>query len=237
MAAGAAPSPADVRAGERGAELALLPLATTFAYYLLPDKVQDHLLVQFLPQCVAYVAFGLWAGRNTGISARLGLAAKGCWAGARWGLLTGLALGCVNTFAILALAPSFGYDIAFLKSTPHAHIPVPIMVPWFICAIAVFVEVNFRGFLLGRLVWIEATWWKSDAVRRLSPIALFASALTFTYDPFMVRTFQHLHWIALWDGVIWGAIWIRSRNLFIPIVAHAVEVIVTYCAVRTVLLP
>ena len=49
----------------------------------------------------------------------------------------------------------------------------------------------------------------------------------------MVNIFRHLHWIALWDGLIWGAIWLRTRNLYITIVGHAVEVIVMYSAVRT----
>jgi membrane protease YdiL (CAAX protease family) len=47
-----------------------------------------------------------------------------------------------------------------------------------------------------------------------------------------VNTFQHLHWIALWDGFIWGIIYLRTRNLYITIVAHAVEVIAMYSAVR-----
>ena len=49
----------------------------------------------------------------------------------------------------------------------------------------------------------------------------------------MVNTFHHLHWIALWDGLIWGIIYLRTRNLYITIIAHAVEVIVMYSAVRT----
>jgi len=225
------------QAEERGAALALLPLAATIAYYVLPAGVQDHILVQFAPQFLAYAALGLWTLHNSGISARLGLVAGGIRSGVRWGFLTGLLLGCVNAGVILILTPSFGYDIAFLKTTPHAQIPFVIMVPWFIGAIAVCVEVNFRGFLLGRLAVIESRFWKSGGVRRLSPLALLASALGFTYDPFMVNTFQHLHWIAVWDGLVWGALWIGTKNLYITIVAHAVEVIVMYCTVRAVLLP
>jgi hypothetical protein len=52
----------------------------------------------------------------------------------------------------------------------------------------------------------------------------------------MVNTFQHLHWIALWDGLIWGIIWLRTHNLYITIVAHAVEVIAMYSAVRFALM-
>ena len=133
---------------------------------------------------------------------------------------------------ILSAYPHLGYDISFLKTTPHGRLPLLVMVPWFICGIALFVELNFRGFLLGRLAALESRLWKSGLVQRLSPLALITCALIFAFDPFMVNTFQHLHWIALWDGLIWGIIWLRTRNLCITIVAHAVEVIVMYSAVR-----
>jgi membrane protease YdiL (CAAX protease family) len=107
------------------------------------------------------------------------------------------------------------------------------MVPWVICGIALFVELNFRGFLLGRLAELESHWRGVDSSRRLAPLALAVSAFTFAFDPFLVNTFQHLHWIALWDGLIWGSIWLRTRNLYIAIVAHAIEVMVMYSAVRT----
>jgi membrane protease YdiL (CAAX protease family) len=134
---------------------------------------------------------------------------------------------------ILVVYPHLGYDITFLKQTPHGRLPVFLMVPWLICGIALFVEVNFRGFLLGRLAELESHWGK--ATSRPALLALAVSSLTFTFDPFMVNTFQYLHWIALWDGLIWGLIWLRTRNLWITIVAHAVEVIVMYSAVRTVI--
>jgi membrane protease YdiL (CAAX protease family) len=107
------------------------------------------------------------------------------------------------------------------------------MVPWLICCIALFVEVNFRGFLLGRLAELESLWRGSDSRKRPALLALLVSSLMFAFDPFMVNTFQHLHWIALWDGVVWGTIWLRTRNLWITIIAHAVEVIVMYSVVRT----
>ena len=37
------------------------------------------------------------------------------------------------------------------------------------------------------------------------------------------------------EWLIWGIIWLRTRNLYITIVAHAVEVIVMYSAVRAVI--
>ncbi|MDH4187781.1 MAG: CPBP family glutamic-type intramembrane protease, partial [Nitrospira sp.] len=99
------------------------------------------------------------------------------------------------------------------------------------------VEVNFRGFLLGRLAALEAGLWRSDLTNRLSPLALLTSALIFALDPFMVHTFQHLHWIALWDGLIWGIIRVRTHNLYAVIIAHAVEVIIMYCILRATLMP
>ncbi|MBI3356712.1 MAG: CPBP family intramembrane metalloprotease [Nitrospirae bacterium] len=223
------------QAAEWGAALALLPIAATLGYYVLPVSLQEQTLAQFAPQIFAYLAAWLWAAQNQTIAPRLGLHIAGLRAGTCWGLLTGLLLGGLNTFIILAAYPSLGYDITFLKQTPHGQLPVIVMVPWFICVIAFLVELNFRGFLLGRLVSLESPLWKSKLAHRLSPLALMGSALTFAFDPFMVHTFQHLHWIALWDGLIWGAIWLRTQNLYITIIAHAVEVSVMYSAVRVVI--
>jgi membrane protease YdiL (CAAX protease family) len=142
----------------------------------------------------------------------------------------------VNTLVILRLIPSWGWDITFLKETPHAQVPVLIMVPWFISVIALLVELNFRGFLLGRLAALESSMWRRPMLRRLSPLALLTSALVFAFDPFMVTTFQHLHGIALWDGLVWGLLWLFTRNLYATIVAHAVEVILVYSAVRAALM-
>lgn len=220
------------QAKERGAALALFPAATTLAFYAIPASLQEQTVIQFVPQFVAYIALGLWAMRNRSILSRLGLARGNALDGLRWGLLTGLLLGSLNTFVILSVYPLLGYDINFLKTTPHGRLPLLIMVPWFITSIAFFVELNFRGFLLGRLAALESGLWRSGSVQRFSPLALITCALIFAFDPFMVNTFQHLHWIALWDGLIWGIIWLRTGNLYITIVAHAVEVMVMYLAVR-----
>ena len=217
---------------EWGAALAVLPITATLGFYALPASLQEQTAVLFAPQIVAYLAFGLWAARNGNIVSGLGLEKRTFRDGVRWGLLTGLLLGCLNTFAILFVYPHLGYDIDFLKITPHGRLPFLVMVPWFICVIAFFVELNFRGFLLGRLAALESRLWRSGVVQRFSPLALIASALIFAFDPFMVNTFQDLHWIAVWDGLIWGAIWLRTRNLYITIVAHAVEVIVMYSSVK-----
>jgi membrane protease YdiL (CAAX protease family) len=204
------------QAKERGAALALFPAATTLAFYAIP----------------ASLALGLWAMRNRPFVSLLGLGKGNLSNGLRWGLLTGLLLSCLNTLVILTVYPHLGYDISFLKTTPHGRLPFLIMVPWFITSIAFFVELNFRGFLLGRLAALESGLWRSGSVQRFSPLALITCALIFAFDPFMVNTFQHLHWIALWDGLIWGIIWLRTGNLYITIVAHAVEVMVMYLAVR-----
>lgn len=224
------------QADEQGAALALLPVATTLVFYTLPASLQEQLLAQFAPQLMAYLALGLWASRNRNIISRLGLEKKKIRDGLRWGLVTGLLLGGLNTFVILSVYPHLGYDIHFLTATPHAQLPLLVMVPWFICGIALFVELNFRGFILGRLAVLESRLWRSDLASRLSPLAIFTSTLIFAFDPFMVNTFQHLHWIALWDGLIWGIIRAYTGNLYVTIVAHAIEVIVMYSAARFALM-
>ncbi|MDK2744766.1 MAG: CPBP family intramembrane metalloprotease [Nitrospira sp. BO4] len=224
--------PAHSHASVMGAALSLLPIGATFGYYGLPESFREELLVQFMPQLLAYAGLGLWAVYATQPLMQLGLEKKTVRNGVRWGALTGLLLGSLNTFVILAVYPLLGYDITFLKQTPHGRLPIPLMVPWLICGIALFVELNFRGFLLGRLAEFESHWRATDSRRRMAPLALIASTLTFAFDPFMVNTFRYLHWIALWDGLIWGSIWLRTRNLWMTIVAHAVEVIIMYSAVR-----
>lgn len=216
-----------------GAALALLPIGATFSYYGLPASFREQLLVQFAPQLLAYLGLGIWARRASHVLAHLGLEKDKIKDGFRWGTITGLLLGAMNTFVILVVYPSLGCDITFLKQTPHGRLPVLLMVPWVIGGIALFVELNFRGFLLGRLAEFESCWGRSRFSRHLSPMALMASALTFAFDPFLVNTFQCLHWIALWDGLIWGTIWLRTRNLWITIVAHAVEVVVMYSVVKS----
>lgn len=224
--------PAPNQISSKGAALSLLPIGATFGYYGLPASFREQLLVQFAPQFLAYIGLGLWAVHASQVLTQLGLERRKVRSGLQWGTVTGLLLGGVNTLVILVAYPSLGYDITFLKQTPHGRFPALLMVPWLICGIALFVELNFRGFLLGRLAELESYWWGINQTRRLAPLALTASALTFAFDPFMENTFRYLHWIALWDGLIWGAIWLRTRNLWITIVAHAVEVIVMYSAVR-----
>lgn len=189
--------------------------------------------VQFMPQIMGYAALAVWASANKNAAERLGLRAGQMSEGCRWGLPTGLALGLLNV-SVIRLVPRLGYDITFLQDTPHAHIPVAVMIPWVILLIGVAVELNFRGFLLGRLLALmTGTWRLSPRLGGSTAIAL--SALVFSFDPFMVATFKYLHWIAVWDGIVWGMIWIRTRNLFATIIAHTVEVIVMYTILKIVL--
>ncbi len=218
---------------ERSAWLACLPILATAFFYALPTGFRGDQALQFLPQAVAYAALAAWALRNQGLTDRLGLRPSLLGQGLRWGIPTGLLLGTANAAIILLVVPWLGYDVAFLRGTPHAQIPPVIMLPWFVLLIALFVEVNFRGFLLGRLLALaEQTAGPGAAATGL---AVGVSALAFSFDPFMVITFRHLHWIALWDGLVWGLLWVRLRNLYVPIVAHAVEVMVMYSIIRTVL--
>jgi membrane protease YdiL (CAAX protease family) len=192
-------------------------------------------MVLFLPQIIAYLCLVAWASSNSHPLARLGLSRDQFTEGLRWGLPTGLLLGGLNVSVILWVVPLLGGDIKFLRETPHARLPTALMFPWTIVFIAVLVELNFRGFLLGRFLAL----WQRYSVGRydiLGPvIAVAASALVFAFDPFMVATFKHLHWIAVWDGVVWGSLWLRLRNLYVPIAAHAVEVVILYAVLKRVL--
>jgi membrane protease YdiL (CAAX protease family) len=215
---------------ERLPGLAWPPLIATGLYYSLPTSLQGLPAVQFLPQLLAYLGFGGWAFRNGGVPRRLGLEGHRLGQGLRWGTVTGLLLGGVNVSVILWLVPLLGGDISFLRETPHARVPAAIMLPWGILLIAMAVELNFRGFLLGRLWALSA---RAGAGSVVAPtVAIAGSALAFAFDPFMVATFKHLHWIAVWDGLVWGLLWVRLNNLYAPIAAHAVEVMILYSILK-----
>jgi len=218
---------------ERLASLALPPLVVTGLYYALPTRLQSQPAILFLPQTLAYLGLAVWTLRNGEIARRLGLRLDQLVQGLRWGVLAGLILGVVNVSVILWLVPRLGGDISFLRETPHAQLPTALMLPWLILLIAVAVELNFRGFLLGRLLALCARAGAGPALAATSAIA--GSALAFAFDPFMVATFRNLHWIAVWDGIIWGAIWVRFRNLYAPIVAHTVEVMIMYSILKLAL--
>jgi hypothetical protein len=218
-------------ASERVSGLALIPVVATGLYYLLSTPLQQMPALQFLPQVAAYASLAIWATRNTRVADRLGIRLGQVRQGLQWGVPTGLTLGLLNVAVILWVVPWLGKDIEFLRETPHARVPVAVMVPWFILFIAAAVELNFRGFLLGRLVALSQHWLPPHAMAGQA-LAVALSSLVFSFDPFMVATFKHLHWIALWDGIVWGLIWLRIRNLYATITAHTIEVIVMYVIVR-----
>jgi hypothetical protein len=222
-------SPATKR-DERGAGLILAPIATTLLFYAVPASWQAERWFQFIPQICAYMALACWAKLNPGFLHRLGLAPGECSAKhwppiLIWGTGVGLMLSAINLAVILFVVPYLGYGYSFLANTPHARIPPWLMIPWFVVFIAFMVELNFRGFLLGRLT----------ALGLPPALAILTSAILFACDPFLVTVFRHLHWIAVWDGLIWGALRLRFDSLLIPIVAHAVEVIMLYSVMRAVL--
>lgn len=220
---------------ERLAGLALLPVLTTGLYYALPPRLQYQPAILFLPQLLAYVGLAVWATQNSRVTERLGLKLHQLRQGLRWGAMTGLTLGLLNVSVILRVVPWLGGDIEFLRETPHAQVPVALMLPWTILLIAVAIELNFRGFLLGRLLTLCENSWLGRYARVGPLLAVGATATVFAFDPFMVVTFKHLHWIAMWDGIVWGMIWLRLGNLWATIVAHAVEVMVMYSVLKMVL--
>ena len=221
---------------ERLAGLAVLPVLTTGLYYALPPRLQHQPVILFLPQILAYMGLAVWATQNSRIPERLGLKLHQLRQGLRWGAATGLILGLLNVSVILRVVPWLGGDIQFLRETPHAQVPVALMLPWTILLIAVAIELNFRGFLLGRWLALCETSWLGHRTWVGPGLAVGVTATAFAFDPFMVVTFKHLHWIAMWDGIVWGMIWLRLRNLWATIVAHAVEVMVMYAVLKNLLI-
>jgi len=211
----------------------------TGLFYFLPSALQEKRLIQFLPQLSAYLALALWSSFNSGAAHCLGVKRNGLVAGIKWGAVIGLLLGGMNAIVILWVVPRLGGDILFLKDTPHAHMPTWVMFPWGILVIAISVELNFRGFLLGRLETLYCQRFRDvslDGLNAGSFLAVVSSALVFAFDPFMVMTFQRLHWIALWDGLVWGWMFVRMKNLHAVIVAHAVEVMILYASIKAALM-
>lgn len=222
-----------------------LPLLAAGLFYVLPGDVRQSRLLQCVPQALAYLALVFWIRANANVKDRpfdaqgvLGLRVTGLNRSVSWGCATGVLLGIINTCVILFGVPAMGGDITFLRETPHAAMPTWFMVPWGVLGIAAFVELNFRAFVLGRL---EVIFCRSlrlpygENVAGGSVLAILGSALVFAFDPFLVTTFRHLHWIAVWDGVIWGWLWVRVRSVYAVIAAHTIEVIIMYLSIKTVM--
>ena len=223
---------------ERVAWLALVPISLTVGFYLLPASARQNLFLQFVPQFAAYGVLVIWCKANTDVLSALGISWDIPTLGVRWGIGTGCILGVINSTVILWVVPALGGDVLFLAGTPHARMPLFVMIPWFTVLIAIAVELNFRGFLLGRLEYFCCRWLPVTGIHGLrlgSIVAMLVSALVFAFDPFMVMTFRHLHWIAVWDGLIWAVLFVRWRNLVTVIAAHAVEVMILYLSVKTAL--
>ncbi len=226
---------------EKWTLLVFLPILGSLLFYLLPDALQQYPTIQFLPQVLAYIGLGMWASVNRNLPLRLGVQTNQLKNGIQLGCMVGIVLGISNTAIILKGIPALRGDITFLAQTPHAQVPTAIMLPWMIVAIATAVELNFRGFLLGRLMalfsYLTSRLEFSPEISQslAQTLAIITSAFLFAFDPFMVATFQHLHWIAVWDGIIWAWMWVRFRNLYATIVAHAIEVIILYTCVKIAL--
>ena len=207
---------------DRAAWLAFLPILATFLYYALPVPLQQNLWITFGPQLLAYACLARWALSNRGRKTLLRLDAERMRPALKWGALVGVALGAVNLSLILLIIPTLGGDILFLRETPHARAPAWVMFPVGIVVIGILVELNFRGFQMGRLLTLLGP----SLAGRLG--AILVSALAFSFDPFMVRVFQHLHWIAVWDGLVWGVLLLQTRSLYATMAAHTVEVWILY---------
>jgi membrane protease YdiL (CAAX protease family) len=211
---------------ERWNGLAIVPVVLTFTYPFWPPFPSDSLWPTLIPQFAAYACLAVWSVVNDHRSDRLFLVSHNLKKSLLLGGFVGFLTGLLNLWVIVNLTPWLGYRFEFLRDTPHARMPFAVMVPWGIVLIAVFVEINFRGFLLGRFQTMFG-----DRVYG-SAMAVLISALVFSWDPFLVTVFRGYHWLALTDGLIWGGLLLWTRNLSSTIAAHAVEVILVYTVLR-----
>ncbi len=204
----------------------MVPLAATAAYYLLPDATRENHWIVFAPQIIAYGMLALWLLQNRPWSERLWLEPQRLLPALRWGMAVGLVMGAINLTSLLVLIPGLGGDITFLRETPHAQAPLWLMFPFGIAAIGIFVELNFRGFQMGRLLALFGS------SRAAQAAAVTVSAFAFAWDPFMVDVFRSLHWIAVLDGLIWGVLLLRTQSLYATMAAHTVEVWILYAGIK-----
>jgi membrane protease YdiL (CAAX protease family) len=219
----AAPSGAAPSSSKRGPEpfsrLLLVPFGSIFIYYVFFYPKTDLLLV-FTPVLLTFLSLVCWCRWNT--FHQLHLRKEGIIKAIMMGAGVGLGLGFFNLFVILKLTPWLGYSYDFLRLTPHAHFPFWVMFPIGIFMIGFVIEVLFRGWILGELKGLMQNRWGG------TPLSIFLSALLFSFDPFMVAYFRGYHWLALSDGLVWGALLFKTQNLASPIAAHTVEVWIIY---------
>lgn len=213
-------------ASERWSALAILPAALTFTFPFLFPSTTGSRWPAMIPQFAAYLCLAVWSSVNDRWFERLCLVTQNLKRSLVLGGLIGLLTGLFNLWVILKLTPWLGYSYNFLRDTPHARMPFAVMVPWGIVLIAIIVELNFRGFLLGRLLAMLGD-------RPYGPAAaVVISALVFSFDPYMMTVFRGYHWLALTDGLIWGALLVWTRNVFSTVTAHAAEVILVYSILK-----
>ncbi|HEY3196829.1 MAG TPA: CPBP family glutamic-type intramembrane protease [Nitrospirales bacterium] len=211
---------------ERAAWLVLLPLAATALYYFLPDRLRQNSWMVFAPQIAAYGMLAIWLLPNRARGRRLFLEPSRLFEGMYRGMLIGLVMGTLNLTLLIVVIPGLGGDLSFLPTTPHAQAPPWLMFPWGIAAIGILVELNFRGFQLGRILALGGNSLAAQA------IAVIVSALAFAWDPFMVQVFRSLHWMAFMDGLVWGTLLLRTRSLYATMAAHTVEVWILYAGLK-----
>ena len=209
--------PSAVQADERAAWLALVPVVLTGCFYLLPASARQNPFLQFVPQFAAYGALVVWWKANTDVLPALGLSRDVLTQGVGWGIGTGCLLGVINSIVILRVVPGarwrrpvFGRyascQDARVRDDPLVHGRHRNRR-----------RIEFSGISPGQAVSASV----ADGCRQRvhtglrlgSIVAMLVSALVFAFDPFMVMTFRHLHWIAVWDGLIWAGLFLRWRNL------------------------
>jgi len=211
---------------ERWSSLAIIPILLTLGYFVWTPFPRGSVWPAMIPQLSGYLCLAAWIVINGHASSRLWIVKRNLKKSLIYGALTGILTGLINLWVIVKLTPMLGASFDFLRSTPHARMPFLFMVPWGIAGIAFFVEINFRGYLLGRLLVLLGD-------RGFAPAAAVTlSALVFSLDPYMTTVFRGYHWLALSDGVVWGVLLLRTRNLFSTITAHAVEVVLVYTVLR-----
>lgn len=203
--------------------LVFIPILANIPYYLFPPK-ETNTIFLFFPQILSYVMMILWSCINKKSNIRINPA--NYKASIIYGFAAGLITGATNLFFILKVTGWLGQDYEFLRETPHAKIPFLLMMPFGIIMVSAFVEINFRGFILNRLLVIFG----NGKIGAYLAIAL--SSVVFSYDPFMLYYFKLFHWLALFDGLIWGYLYYRTGNILGPITAHSICVMIVYTVLK-----
>ncbi len=201
--------------------LLLIPLGSILVYYIF-FYPSSHLLLVFTPLILTLFSLIGWWRWDGGGFQHLRLRKEGLKEAVLMGAGAGAVLALFNLFVILKLTVWFGHSYDFLQQTPHAHLPIWLMLPFGILLISFIVELLFRGWILGRL------WMLTKNMPGGAYLSILLSALVFSFDPFMVVYFRGYHWLALSDGLVWGGLLLKTQNLASTIAAHTVEVWIVY---------